>query len=436
MNTRLDEYFGISRAGSTAGREFTGGLTTFITMSYILIVHPKIMEAAGIPFEASLVATVISAFFGTMIMGIYARRPFAIAPYMGENAFIAFTVVKVLGYNWQQALAAIFISGVLFSLLTVFKLRSWLANGIPKNMTVAFTVGIGLFLTFIGLSDSNMVVPGTPGAPVHVGDLTSQEAVFAVITFLIISVLMALKKNYAIIAGLFAITITGLISGNISLPEKLMSIPSDFTAIFWQMDFSGIFTWGFFPVILTVLVMDFVDTMGTLIGVSYKAGFLDENGNLPEIEKPMLTDALSTIIAAVSGTTTAGAFIESAAGVHAGARTGLASVFTALFFLLAIFFAPLLSVFPGYAYGPALVIVGMMMFSSVKDLKLDDISELIPAFTIIILMSFTFNMGIGMTAGFIVYPVMKIITGKAKEVTTAVWILAAVSAVFFVFYPY
>jgi len=275
-----------------------------------------------------------------------------------------------------------------------------------------------------------------PGAPVHVGDLTSQEAVFAVITFLIISVLMALKKNYAIIAGLFAITITGLLTGNISLPEKLMSIPSDFTGIFWQMDFSGIFTWGFFPVILTVLVMDFVDTMGTLIGVSYKAGFLDENGNLPEIEKPMLTDALSTIIAAVSGTTTAGAFIESAAGVHAGARTGLASVFTALFFLLAIFFAPLLSVFPGYAYGPALVIVGMMMFSSVKDLKLVDISELIPAFTIIILMSFTFNMGIGMTAGFIVYPVMKIITGKAKEVTAAVWILAAVSAVFFVFYPY
>jgi len=436
MKSKLDKYFGISRYGSTVGREFIGGFTTFITMSYILIVHPKIMEVAGIPFNASLVATVISAFFGTMIMGIYAKRPFAIAPYMGENAFIAFTVVKVLGYSWQQALAAIFISGVLFTLLTVFRLRAWLANGIPKNMTIAFTVGIGLFLTFIGLSDSGIVKPGVPGAPVHVGDLTSTEAIFAILTFLIISILMVLKKNTAIIIGLISITAIGLITGNINLPEQIVSMPSGLGEIFWQMDFSGVLTWGFFPVILTVLVMDFVDTMGTLIGVSYKAGFLDENGNLPDIEKPMLADAISTVIAAILGTTTAGAFIESAAGIHAGARTGLASVFTAFFFLLALFLAPLLSIFPGYAYGPALIIVGMMMFASVKDLQLNDISELIPAYTIIILMSFTFNMGIGMTAGFIIYPIMKIITGKTKEVTPAVWILSAVSMLFFIFYPY
>jgi AGZA family xanthine/uracil permease-like MFS transporter len=202
------------------------------------------------------------------------------------------------------------------------------------------------------------------------------------------------------------------------------------------MDFSGVFTWGFIPVVLTVIVMDFVDTMGTLLGVSYKAGLLDDNGNLPEIEKPMLVDALSTTVAGLFGTTSSGAFIESAAGVHAGARTGLASVVTAFMFLLALFIAPILSMFPGYAYGPAMIVVGMLMFSSLKDLELDDLSELIPAFTIIILMSFTFNMGIGMTSGFIVYSLVKVIAGKGKEISGAIWVLAVVSILFFVFYPY
>ncbi len=407
-----------------------------MTMAYILIVHPKIMEAAGIPFGASLLATIISAFFGTLLMGVYAKRPFAIAPYMGENAFIAFTVVKVMGYSWQQAIAAIFISGVVFTIITVFNLRKWLANGIPKNMSIAFTVGIGLFLTFIGLNESGLVIVGVAGAPVHIGDLTELPNILAIFGFLLISVLMMKKKNSAIIIGLVSVTALGLLFGDISMPETIISQPASLGSIFNQMDFTGVFTWGFIPVILTVIVMDFVDTMGTLLGVSYKAGLLDKKGNLPEIEKPMLVDALSTVVAGLFSTTSAGAYIESAAGVHAGAKTGLASVVTAFMFLLALFIAPLLSIFPGYAYGPAMIVVGMLMFSSLKDLILDDLSELIPAFTIIILMSFSFNMGIGMTSGFIVYPLVKLLAGRREEISGAMWVLAAVSVIFFIFYPY
>ncbi len=432
----MDKYFKITELGSSYKNEIIGGITTFITMSYILIVHPKIMEAAGIPFEATFLATVISAVFGTLLMGVYAKRPFAIAPYMGENAFLAFTVVKVLGYTWQQAIAAIFISGLIFTLITVFKLRKWLVNGIPKNMTISFTVGIGLFLTFIGLNDSGLVELGVAGAPVHISNLGNLHSLLAIAGFLIISILMILKKKSAIIIGLLSITLMGLLFGDISLPDTYFTNPMDLTSLFWQMDFSKTFTIGFIPIIITVLVMDFVDTMGTLLGVSYKANLLDQNGNLPEIEKPMLVDALSTVVAGIFGTSSTGAFIESAAGVEAGARTGFASVITASLFLLAIFIAPILSIFPGYAYGPAMIIVGMMMFSSIKDLKLDDLSELVPSFVIIILMSFTFNMGIGMTAGFIVYPLTKIISGKAKEISAAIWILFAISLLFFAFYPY
>jgi len=432
----VDKFFKITDLGSTYKKEIIGGITTFMTMAYILIVHPKIMEAAGIPFGASLLATIISAFFGTLLMGVYAKRPFAIAPYMGENAFIAFTVVKVMGYSWQQAIAAIFISGVVFTIITVFNLRKWLANGIPKNMSIAFTVGIGLFLTFIGLNESGLVKVGVAGAPVHIGDLTELPNILAIFGFLLISVLMMKKKNSAIIIGLVSVTALGLLFGDISMPETIISQPASLGSIFNQMDFTGVFTWGFIPVILTVIVMDFVDTMGTLLGVSYKAGLLDKKGNLPEIEKPMLVDALSTVVAGLFSTTSAGAYIESAAGVHAGAKTGLASVVTAFMFLLALFIAPLLSIFPGYAYGPAMIVVGMLMFSSLKDLILDDLSELIPAFTIIILMSFSFNMGIGMTSGFIVYPLVKLLAGRREEISGAMWVLAAVSVIFFIFYPY
>ncbi len=432
----IERYFRLKEHGTTAGREVVAGITTFVTMAYIVVVNPKILEAAGIPFGPSLVATVVSAFFGTMAMGLYARRPFAIAPYMGENAFIAYTVVKVLGYSWQTALGAIFIGGVLFTLLTAFRIRGWLTDQIPEGLKISFAVGIGFFLTFIGLNDAGIVVVGTPGAPVQVGDLTSASALLSVICFVGIAFLMLKNIRGAILFGIVGTTLLAGAFNVIEMPGRWMSMPPSLTPILFKLDVLGCFQWGFFSVILTVFVMDFVDTMGTLIGVSYKAGLLDEQGRLPYIEKPMLCDSTATMLGALLGTTTTGTYIESAAGIEAGGRTGLTAVVTALLFLLALFFEPFFHVIPPCAYGPALVIVGLLMLSTITRARLDDMTEAVPIFAVIALMSFTYNMGIGLTAGFVLYPVMKVLAGRHREVPPGLWVLFGLSLCFYVFYPY
>ena len=432
----IAKYFQFDELNTNYKTEIIAGFTTFITMAYIIIVNPKILEVAGIPVGPSMVATIISAFFGTLAMGVYAKRPFAIAPYMGENAFIAFTVVKVLGFSWQTALGAIFLSGVLFTILTVLKIRGWLANAIPESLKIAFAVGIGFFLAFIGLNETGIITIGVPGAPVKVGNLHTTSNLLAIVGLLSIAILMIRKNNAAILIGIIFTTILGFIFGTTQIPETFVSMPPDVTEIFLQLDIAGAITWGFFAVILTTFVMDFVDTMGTLIGVSYRAGFLDENSNLPEIEKPMLCDSSATIIGALLGTTTTGTFIESAAGIEAGGRSGFTSVITALLFLVALFFTPILTVVPPYAYGSALIIVGMLMLRPITKLNFDDLTDVIPAFITIALMSFTYNIGIGMTAGFVLYPIAKLVGGKSKEIHPAMWILFGVSVLFYIFYPY
>jgi len=432
----LAKFFQFEELGTNLKREIIGGITTFITMAYIIIVNPKILEAAGLPFGASMAATIYTAFFGTFLMGVYAKRPFAIAPYMGENAFIAFTVVKVLGYSWQTALGAIFISGVLFTIITLFNIRSWLANSIPESMKIAFAVGIGFFLAFIGLNETGIVTLGAPGAPVRAGNFHEVTILLALFGFLFTGILMIKKVNGSILIGILVTAAIGFAFGVSPLPESLVSSPPSLEPIFLKLDIAGAFTWGFFAVILTVLVMDFVDTMGTLLGVGYKAKLLDEEGNLPDIGKPFLCDALSTVVASLLGTTTAGVFIESAAGIEAGGRSGLTAVITALLFLVALFFSPLLTAIPNYAYGSALIIVGLLMMSPIKNLDFENYGELIPAFVIIAFMSFTYNLGIGMTAGFVVYPVTKFFAGEIKDVKPGMWILSIFSLLFFIFYPY
>jgi AGZA family xanthine/uracil permease-like MFS transporter len=432
----ISRYFNFDQLGTNLRREITAGITTFLTMAYIIIVNPKILEAAGIPFGPSMVATILSAFFGTLLMGVYAKRPFAIAPYMGENAFIAYTVVKVLGYSWQTALGAIFIGGVLFTFLTIFNIRSWLANAIPESLKIGFAVGIGLFLTFIGLNETGIVGLGVQGAPVHIGNFHQTQILLAIAGFLIIGLLMVKKVKGSILIGILSVTVLAVIFGQLSLPEKFVSLPPDISPIFLKLDIVRAFNWGFFAVILTVFVMDFVDTMGTLLGLSIKANLLDEKGELPEIEKPMLCDALATVLASLLGTTTTGAFIESATGIEAGGRSGFTAIVTSIMFLLALFFAPLFSIIPSYAYGPALIIVGMLMISPIKKLNFDDLSDLLPVFSIITLMSFTYNIGIGMTAGFLVFAIVKILSGNYKEISGGMWILSGLSLLFFIFYPY
>ncbi len=432
----LERIFNLKEHGTNVKTEVIAGLTTFMTMAYIVIVNPAILEAAGIPKGPSMVATILSAFFGTLLMGVYAKRPFAIAPYMGENAFVAYTVVKILGYPWQTALGAIFIGGVLFTIITILKLRSWLANSIPVGLKYSFAAGIGLFLAFIGLNDGGIVRIGVPGAPVRVGDISSQAVLLAIVGILIIGILIVKKVKGAILIGILGTTFLAFVFGMADPPSQWVSLPPSLSAIFLKLDIVGALSWGFFAVILTVFVMDFVDTMGTLIGVSARAGFLDENGNLPEIEKPMLADALATVFGAMIGTTTTGTYIESASGIEEGGRTGLTAVITALLFLICLFFAPLFTSIPPQAYGAALVIVGMLMISVVTKIDFKDYTELIPAFFVITLMSFTYNLGIGITAGFVLYPIFKLIKGKRKEIHPGLWILFALSVLFYIFYPY
>ncbi len=432
----IKNYFQLDELSTSLKQEIIAGATTFVTMAYIIVVNPKILEAAGIPFGPSMVATILSSFFGTLAMGVYAKRPFAIAPYMGENAFVAFTVVKVLGYNWQTALGAIFIGGVLFTILTALNIRSWLANAIPESLKIAFAVGIGFFLTFIGLNETGIVQLGVPGAPVHVGDFRDPKIILAVLSFLLISFLMIKKINGSILIGIITISVVGFILQISPLPETIVSMPPDISLIFLKLDILGALSWGFFAVILTVFVMDFVDTMGTLIGLSYKAGLLDENGNLPEIEKPMMCDALATVVGALLGTTTTGTYIESAAGIQAGGKSGLTAVVTAFLFLTALFFAPFFTAIPAYAYGSALIIVGLLMMSPITRINFNNMEDVIPAFVTIILMSFTYNLGIGMTAGFVVYPVIKLATGKFREIKFGMWVLFMFSVLFYIFYPY
>jgi AGZA family xanthine/uracil permease-like MFS transporter len=405
-------------------------------MAYIIIVNPKILEAAGIPFGPSMVATILSAFFGTFIMGVYAKRPFAIAPYMGENAFIAYTVVQVLGYSWQTALGAIFIGGVLFTLLTVLKIRSWLANAIPDSLKIGFAVGIGFFLAFIGLNQTGIVMLGVEGAPVQIGDFYQSNVLLAIIGFLLIGILMIKKVNGSIIISIMVVTLLSFIVGDVKVPEKIVSLPPDISSIFLQLDILGALSWGFFAVILTVFVLDFVDTMGTLLGLSYKANLLNDKGELPEIEKPMLCDALATIVGALLGTTTTGTYLESATGIEAGGKTGFTAVVVALLFLSALFFAPLFAVVPPAAYGPALIIVGMLMMAPIKNLNFNDLTDVIPVFVMIALMSFTFNLGIGLTAGFLSYEIVKSFSGRIKEISAGMWVLGILSLLFFIFYPY
>lgn len=432
----LAKYFQLEELGTSIKQEVIAGLTTFVTMAYIIIVNPKILEAAGIPFGPSMAATILSAFFGTLAMGVYAKRPFAIAPYMGENAFIAYTVVKVLGYSWQTALGAIFISGIIFTFLTLFNIRSWLANAIPESLKIAFAVGIGLFLTFIGLNETGIVRLGTPGAPVHIGNIHNLSVLLAIFSFLFIGFLMIKKVKGAILIGILVTSAIGFIFGVSPLPERWVSMPPDLSPIFLELDIAGALSWGFFAVILTVLVMDFVDTMGTLIGLSYKAGLLDEKGNLPEIEKPFLCDALATVIAACLGTTTTGAYLESAAGIEAGGKSGLTSVVTAFMFLIALFLAPFFTAIPPYAYGSALMIVGLLMITPINKFDFSDLPEAIPVFVTIVFMCFTYNLGIGLTAGFVVYPLMKVVTGKFEEVAPGMWVMFLFSVLFYIFYPY
>jgi AGZA family xanthine/uracil permease-like MFS transporter len=431
----MKNFFQFSLHNTSYRQETLAGVTTFLTMAYIIIVNPAILENAGIPRAPQVTATILAAVIGTTIMAFVARRPFAIAPYMSENAFVAFVVVKGMGYTWQTALAAVFIAGCLFLLLTLLRVRSRLAESIPLSLKGSFAVGIGLFLTFIGLNETGLVVLGVPGAPVKLGNMAQPSVLLAVAGLMLVVVLLARRIHGAMIIGIIVTTTASILLGITPLPEEFVSLPPSPAPILLKMDLAGALHIQFFPVIMVIFIMAFLDTVGTLIGLSMRADLLDEHGNLPEIERPMLADALATMAAPVLGTTTTGAYIESAAGIEEGGRTGFTALVVALLFLLSLFFAPLFTIVPPHAYGIALIVIGSFMMRPVVQLDFDDLTELIPAFLTIVLMVFTYNIGVGMTSGMISYVLLKVCCGRAGEVKPGMWALALLSVSLFIFLP-
>lgn len=425
--------FQIRERGSTVRTEILGGITTFVTMAYIIVVNPAILAAAGIPTGPSTVATILSAVFGCLLMGFYANRPIAVAPYMGENAFIAFGLAA-MGIGWQLRLGAVFVSGVGFILITVLRIRSWLANSISSSLKHSFAVGIGLFLAFIGLFETGIVTK-SEAVPVQIGNLHDPVVLLAVAGFVLICVLLLRHVRGAILIGIVATAAVGLAAGFGERPRAVVAMPPSLEPIALKLDIAGVLKLSFLPVLLTLFLMSFLDTLGTLVGVGAAGNMLDEKGNFPDLEKPMLVDAATCMFSGLVGTSTSGAYIESATGIREGARTGLAAVTTGVLFAAALFFIPLVEPLQHlrYAYGPALVAVGVLMVGSITKIDFSDLTELVPAFATIVMMVFTFNIGNGLTAGLVLYPLLKTAAGRWREVPAGAWTLGLLCAVYYAF---
>src|SRR5512139_3252568 len=451
----LERLFGLQAHGTTARREVLGGVTTFATMAYVIVVNPAILSFAGIPVGPSTVATILAAVFGTLLMGLYANRPIAVAPYMGENAFVAFGLAAI-GATWPQMLGAVFVSGLVFLAVTLLGVRAWLADAVSTSLKHAFAVGIGLFLALIGLYETGIVTSAAagmpppaltgpagllraPDVPLKIGDLRDPRVLLAVFGFLLIAILLQRRIRGALLLGIAATAVAGAVAGHGEAPKALAAVPFrgelSLAPLFLHMDVAGVLRLAFLPALLTLVIMGLLDTLGTLVGVGAAGGLLDEKGRFPDIEKPMTVDALTCVFAGVVGTTTSGAYIESAAGIREGARTGLAAVTTAALFLGALFFVPLVTPLQRlqYAYAPALVAVGLLMISSARGIDFDDMTELVPAFVTIAIMVFTYNIANGLTAGLALYPFVKTAAGRIREVKPGAWALAALCLTYYLF---
>ena len=450
------DFFQVQARGSSARTEVLGGLTTFTTMAYIIVVNPAILSFAGFPAGPSTVATILAAAFGCLAMGLYANRPFAVAPYMGENAFLAFGLAA-LGITWEQRLGAVFWGGVLFAVLTLLRVRSWLAAAISPSLKHSFAVGIGLFLALIGLYESGIVTSfvtglppaalavspaGTllpPGAPLKLGGLGEPRVLLAIAGFALMAVLLQRGIRGAILIGMAATAAAGIALGLAHAPQAVFAIPFrgaySLAPIALHLDLLGVLQPHLIPVLLTLFLMGLLDTLGTLVALGTAAGLADEEGNLPDIEKPMMVDAAACMFSGLVGTSTSGVYIESATGIRDGARTGLAAVTTGVLFLASLFVIPLIEPLQSlrFAYAPALVIVGLLMLASARHIAYDDLTELVPAFAAIALVVFTYNIANGLTAGLALYPVVKVAAGRTRELKPGAWLLAAMSFLYYGF---
>ena len=429
----LNKLFQLDAHQTTVRTELFAGLTTFLTMAYIIIVNPEILAIAGMDKNAVFVATCLAAAFGSLVMGFYANYPIALAPGMGLNAFFTFGVVKGMGVSWEIALAAVLISGVLFVILSVLPFREWIINSIPKSQKLAIAAGIGLFLGFIGLKSAGLVVDH-PATLVQMGDLVSLKVLLAVLGFIVIVALDYKKVPGAIIIGILLVAVVGMMTGLAKAPTAIVSMPPDPSPTFLALDMAGFFELAgatMLVLVFSFLLVDMFDTAGTLIGLGHQAKMLDQDGNLPNIGKALVADSSATVAGSIFGTSSTTSYIESASGIRAGGRTGLTAVAAAGFFLLALFFAPVATSVPAFATAPAIIFVACMMARGLAEIDWDDVTEFVPGVITALTMPLTFSIATGIGLGFISYVGIKLACGRLGDISAAMWLVSITFLIYF-----
>ena len=429
--TWLERLFKLSERETNVRRETIAGITTFLTMAYIIFVNPNVMAAAGMDKGAVFTATCLAAAVGCLIMGLYANYPFALAPGMGLNAFFSYVVVGEMGYSWQVALGAVFISGVVFLLLSIFKVREWIIDSIPMSLRLALAAGIGLFLAIIALKSAGIVV-ASPATLVTLGDLKSSDAILAALSFFLIAALAYRRVLGAVMIGILATTAIALVMGKVEF-GGLVSAPPSLAPTFLELDIAGAFEVGMISVIFAFLFVDLFDTAGTLLSTADRAKLLDEQAKLPGMGKALMADSSASVLGSMLGSSTTTTYVESTAGVAAGGRTGLTAVVCGGLFLLALFFSPLVGMVPAYATAGALLYVAVLMTSGLSSIDWDDITEAAPAVVAAVMMPLSFSIANGIALGFIAYAVIKTLSGRSRDVSVSVYVLAAVFIAKFIF---
>lgn len=420
----IKNYFGINGQNTTIKTEIMAGVTTFLTMAYIIFVNPNILSEAGMDSGAVFVATCLAAAVGCFIMGIFAKLPVALAPGMGLNAFFTYGVVLGMGHSWQTALGAVFLSGCLFILLSLFKVRQWIIDAIPNTLKHGIVAGIGAFLGFIALQSSGIIVDN-PATLVSLGDMTSFPAVMATLGFIVTIGLVHLRVPGAVTIGILGITLISLLTGN-SQFGGVVSMPPSIAPTLMQLDIAGALDVGMISVIFAFLFVDLFDTTGSLVGITKKAGLMDNNGQVPNMGRALLADSTATVTGAMLGTSSTTSYIESASGVASGGRTGLMAVTVGVLFLLALFFAPLAGMIPAYATAGAIFYVSVLMLFTLQDVDWNDLTEAAPVAVVLLFTPLTYSIADGITLGFITYTAAKAVTGKFNQISIAVWMLTAV----------
>lgn len=428
----LEKFFKLKEKNTDVKTEIIAGITTFMTMAYIIFVNPAILSKTGMDFGAVMMATVLSAGFSTILMGILANYPFALAPGMGLNAYFTYSVVMQMGYPWQTALGAVFISGVIFLILTFAKVRQLIVYSIPDGIKIATAGGIGLFITLIGMKEGGIVV-GNEATLIAFNDITHHSPLLTLFGIIVIGALMAKRVKGAILIGILATWILGIIFG-VAEFQGIIGKPPDITPTLFKLDIISALNIGLFGIVFAFLFVDLFDTTGTLVGVAKQGGFIKKNNEFPNVNKALTADAVGTVFGSMLGTSTVTSYIESASGVAEGGRTGLTSIVTGILFLLAIFISPLAQSIPPFATSPALIIVGVLMLKSITQIDWNDFTESLPAFIVIVSMPFSYSIATGISLGFIFYPLIKLLSGRGKEVSITVWILALIFIARFIYF--